>query len=194
MDQGLGGDSGFSSGGLPSKQARAMEALGTDAFAAQKPRRLRRRRRSLRKRLLDGVMPFLIVFGMTVLAAGLVEIVEVGAAGNSKRSSDYEVEPLRVDPRETAFDYESAQRAYNDMMRQHADLRRRATRPVNQVAYQLQMENEAVRELNGLPPAPPAKPGSQDILDWELLDESSPDPRSVLKRGTSPLEGLRARR
>ncbi len=168
-----------------------MQALGGDPIPPRRPRRMRRRRRSLRKRLLDGMVPFLVVFGLTVMAAGLVQIVEVGAAKNSKRLSAYKVEPHRSAQGQQAqnFDYENAQRAYYDIMAQHRQIQR-TPRPMNQVAYQLSLEAEAIREINGLPGGQAAQPAaSDDVLDWSLFEQGATDPRSALKRGTSSFDG-----
>ena len=58
-----------------------------------------------------------------------------------------------------------------------------------QVAYQLSLQNEAVRELNGLPAAPAPSidgGGAEDVLDWTMFDDGKADPLSALKSGSAP--------
>lgn len=141
----------------------------------------------MRRRLLDSMMPFFIVAGMTLFAAGLVTVVEVGAAKSSKRLSAYKVEPhKREAARDTAIDYENAQRVYTDVMRQHAAQQRRAPKPQNNVAYQMSLQNEAIREMSGLP-APPSSTidgdASDDVLDWTMFEDGNANPLSALKSG-----------
>ncbi len=136
------------------------------------------------------MLPFLIVLGLTVFAVGIVRVVEIGAAGNSKRLSAYKVEPHQGQPTPKSLDYELAQRDYQDMMRRHSELRQRTPKPMNQVAYQLSLEHEAIRELSGLPSGKLPPPNSpEDVLDWSLFEQGDIDPRSALKRGTSSFDG-----
>lgn len=164
-----------------------MSAIGSDPNPPRRPQRIRRRRRSMRRRLLDSMMPFLVVFGMTVFAAGLVQVVEIGAAANSKRLSAYDLD-TRAAMRpmvEKPIDFELAQDAYQDLMRRHSENRQRAPKPQNQIAYQLELQNEAMRELSGLPSGQlPQSSDPNDVLDWTLFEEGGGDPRSALKRGT----------
>ena len=103
-----------------SKETAAIDALDSSPIPAPPRRRIRRRRRSVRRRLFDSILPFAVLVGLTLFAAGVVRIVESGAAGQSKRSS--------IPPRERAgqtsqpsFDYALAQAEYEELMRQHAD-------------------------------------------------------------------------
>ncbi len=67
-----------------SKEAKAIAAFGAAPEEPVPPRRVRRRRRSLRHRLFNGLLPFAVLIGLTLLAAGVVRVVEVGAAKRSK--------------------------------------------------------------------------------------------------------------
>ncbi|MCP4039474.1 MAG: hypothetical protein GY733_21205 [bacterium] len=167
---------------LQSKQAQAMAALGPDPNLPYKRKRVRRRRRSLRRRILDSILPFAIVVALAMFAAGLVKIVEVGAAKNSKPRSSVRVEPKQMSPRQQ-FDFELAQREYQNLMRKHSNQRRAAAKPQNQVAYQLSLESEAARETAGLGTRPPSPKSADDVMDWSLFEQGE-DPRSALKRGT----------
>ena len=158
-----------------SKETAAIDSLDTHSSASTPLRRLRRRRRSVRRRLFDSILPFAVLVGLTIFAAGVVRIVEMGAAGQSKRSS--------IPPREhvsrksqPSFNYELAQAEYEELMRQNADGRNRHPKARNQVAYQLSLQVEAQRDLmlsKGLMKSASAN----DVMDWTLF-EMSGSPRS----------------
>jgi hypothetical protein len=173
-----------------SKEAAALSSLDVKSLALPQRRRVRRRRRSLRRRLIDGMMPLCILTGLTVFAGGLVQVVEIGAAGQSKAASNVVAEPLEVVARpEPSFDYQGAQDAYRDMMRQNAAARRNTQRPaaMNQAAYQLSLQMEAQRELTeSFATLEPKTPSAVGEIDWSLLEPGSEDPRSTLQRGLAP--------
>lgn len=173
-----------------SKEAAALSSLDVKSLAL--PQRRRVRRRSQRRRLIDGMMPLCILTGLTVFAGGLVQVVEIGAAGQSKAASNVVAEPLEVVARpEPSFDYhQGAQDAYRDMMRQNAAARRNTQRPaaMNQVAYQLSLQLEAQRELTeSFATLEPKTPSAVGEIDWSLLEPGSEDPRSTLQRGLAPV-------
>jgi len=163
-----------------SKESTAISALDTQPIAPHRPRRVRRRRRSVRRRLFDSILPFAVLIGLTVFAVGMVRIVEMGAAGQSKRRSVPLSEKTRQVPTST-FDYELAQAEYEELMRQHASGRNRTPKPQNQVAYQLSLQIEAQRDLS-LVKGLPKSAASADVMDWALFDQSSVNPGSTLKR------------
>ena len=133
-------------------------------------------------------MPFCILAGLTALAGGLVEIVEIGAAGRSLSEIEAESEPSVTAP---SADYPLAKDQYRDIMGQQAAVRRNDPEPKNQVAYQLSLQLDAQRErieplatqMSAIPESETA--GSSDVLDWSMLERGSEDPRSTLQRGTS---------
>lgn len=166
-----------------SKEAAALALLNETLGEPSKPRRVRRRRRSVRRRLVDGLMPFAVLVGLTFFAAGVVSVVEIGAAGSSKVKSQYTGEATTYEP-VSGIDFENSQVAYRNMMRQHAELKSKKKNRRAQVSYQLGVQNQAARELSGLDDVipPPAETGADDIIDWSLFEEGSPDPRSTLQR------------
>ncbi len=166
-----------------SKESAAITVLDAEPIAPHRPRRVRRRRRSVRRRLFDSIVPFAVLIGLTVFAVGVVRIVEIGAAGQSKRrsvpaseSAGYALQPK--------FDYELAQSDYEDLMRQHASGRNHKPKVQNQAGYQLSLLIEAQRDLS-LVKGLPKSTASADVMDWALFEQSSVNPRSALKRGAA---------
>ena len=177
-----------------SKEAAALATLSSNPIPPIRPRRVRRRRRSLRRRLIDSVMPFAVLVGLTAFAAGLVSIVEIGAARNSKVKSVYNGEVTSYAPIPDT-NFEAAQEQYRQLMRKHAEMKAQKPKKMNQVAYELGLANEAMRDLSGLNkviPPPPPTTGKDDIMDWSLFEAGSEDPRSTLQRsGQSPSTATR---
>lgn len=128
-------------------------------------------------------MPFAILVGLTVFAAGVVSVVEIGAAKNSKVKSVYNGEITSYEA-PSSEDFAVEQEQYYNLMRKHSQLKGKKQKPVSQVAYQLGLANQAVRELSGLDEVIPApdKPGVDDIMDWDLFEAGSENPRSTLQR------------
>ncbi|MDP6977445.1 MAG: hypothetical protein QF570_02450 [Myxococcota bacterium] len=53
---------------------------------------------------------------------------------------------------------------------------------MNRVAYPLSLENQAARELSGLPSGQlPQSSNPDDVLDWSLFEQGQVDPRSALE-------------
>lgn len=58
----------------------------------------------------------------------------------------------------------------------------RTPKPMNRVAYPLSLENQAARELSGLPSGQlPQSSNPDDVLDWSLFEQGQVDPRSALE-------------
>lgn len=162
-----------------SKEAVAISALDTTPIASRPPRRTRRRRRSVRRRLFESILPFAVLVGLTVFAVGVVRIVEIGAAGQSKMRS-VPLSEIARQTRQPAFNYELAQAEYEEMMRQHASGRNGNPKVQNQVGYQLSLQIEAQRDLS-LAKGLPNSASSNDVMDWALFENSGRTPRSAPK-------------
>jgi hypothetical protein len=135
------------------------------------------------RRLLAGILPFAILIGLTVFAVGVVRIVEVGAARESRMSSV----PLSQVVRRTSqpsFDYELAQAEYEEMMRQHASGRNRNPKTQNQVAYQLSLQIEAQRDLS-LAKGLPRSTSSSDVMDWALFENKGSKAKRAKKESAA---------
>ena len=168
---------------IASKEAAALAALDANQLSNPKSRRVRRRRRTLRRRLLDSMLPLLVLVGMTVLAVGMVEIVEVGAAENSKVLSNYTRETNANQIPQKEFDFEAAQAQYHRVASRHKEMKSEGASRQNQVAYQLSLQAEMQRDLMGLPSGKSAAEKSVDVMDWSLFEEGDQDPRTTLQRG-----------
>lgn len=168
-----------------SKEALALSSLDAESFPPPVRRRMRRRRRSVRRRIVDGLMPFCILIGLVLFAAGLVRIVEIGAASESKTRRDREIKLLDLAP-PASLSYQLASDEDRARMNARSIRSKHGSAPKNQVAYQLSLQIEAQRSLLESFPAPGQKPaGSADVIDWSLFDAGSEDPRSILQRGRS---------
>jgi hypothetical protein len=156
-----------------SKEAAAISVLDADPIPPPRPRRVRRRRRSVRRRLFDGILPFAALVGLTAFAVGMVQIVEIGAAKQSRRLGKHK--PPAPAAR-SSFDYDLARA--NDLPKKgrHADARSRIPRIQNQVAYQRSLQLEEQQDLS-LAFGPPKAAETSDVMDWSFFDHGTEDPR-----------------
>lgn len=157
-----------------SKQAAAISVLGADPIPPPPPRRLRRRRRSVRRRLFDGILPFAVLVGLTAFAVGMVQIVEIGAAKQSRRLGKHK--PPAPAAR-SSFDYGLARADYLAIKRRHADARSRIIpKTQNQIVYQRSLQLEEQQDLS-LAFGPPKAAETSDVMDWSFFEQGSGDPR-----------------
>jgi len=164
---------------IASKEAAAISTLDSSSTLRTPPRRMRRRRRSVRRRLFDSVLPFAILIGLTLFAVGMVRIVELGAAGQSRPSSATRSETAGRTPK-SSFNYELAQAEYEALMRQHAGGRIQNPKLQNQVSYQLSLQIDAQRDLS-LAQGLSSSAASNDVMDWTLFERSSVRTRAAKK-------------
>ncbi|MFT5443294.1 MAG: hypothetical protein ACI8W3_002341 [Myxococcota bacterium] len=170
---------------IASKEAAALAALDANQLSNPKARRIRRRRRTVRRQLLDSMLPFAVLVGMTVLAVGMVEIVEVGAAKNSKVLSNYTHETNANQIPQKEFNYVAAQAQYQSMRSRHKEMKGQTSSRQNQMAYQLSLQAEMQRDLLGIPNVKPSTVPTVDVMDWSLFEEGDQDPRSTLQQGAA---------
>ncbi len=122
--------------------------------------RRRRRRRTPIRLLVDGLLPFAILVGLVVLAAGVVGVVEHGAAASSKRAGGMPQKP-RGPISEAPGSSETRRAAEPET----------ADAPMNLVGQQIQMHLKA--ELGFEPPAQKEEMVSMDdVVDWGLIEAS----------------------
>ena len=132
-------------------------------------RRRRRRRRSSLRRLIDGLIPFAVLIGLGVLAAGMVGVVERGAASASSANDDTPVYPMRQVVPEGMAPPDPEHQITLDKESVEPDLETES-RP-SLVAYQVQSRLEA--ELGFLPPSiKETEVSLDDVLDWGLIEET----------------------
>jgi hypothetical protein len=148
---------------LPEEVPDATVALDPD-----RPRRRRRRKRSTAKRFADSLIPFAILAGLLLLAAGLVGVVEHGAAASSKRDGHSDVRIVTQAPTATLTRSGEA----NLKLAERKLERSTPTRTSQSlVAYQLQQHLKS--ELGFQPVAKQEeKVSMDDVMDWGLIEES----------------------
>ncbi|MCH7866988.1 MAG: hypothetical protein IH881_04780 [Myxococcales bacterium] len=171
---------------LASKEAAALSSLAAESFPQPVRRRMRRRRRSLRRRIVDALTPFCIVAGLTIFAGGMVQLVEVGAAGQSKSRRSHATLRVEVGP-PPSLRAQLAKNKYQNTRRDRPIAVRNDSMHQIQVSNQIAFPMEAQRSLVEMFATPKRTSGSvNDIVDWGLLFEpGSEDPRSTLQRGTA---------
>ena len=130
-------------------------------------------------------MPFWVLIGLVLFVAGLVRIVKIDAAGQSKTRRDRDIKLLDPAP-PPSLRYQLA--SDENRAKMHARFIRsdRDSAPKNQVAYQLSLQIEAQRRLLDTFFGPGQKTfGSADLIDWSLFESGGDDPRSTLQRSGS---------
>lgn len=174
---------------LASKEAEALLSLDAESFPKPARRRMRRRRRSMRRRIVDALMPFCIVAGLTVFAGGMVKLVEVGAAKQSKAQRSRVTLPFDVGP-PPSLRQQLAKNQYLNTLRDRPVAVRNDSMHQMKVSNQISFPMEAQPNLVEIFATPKrtfvsTQDSTNGSVDWLLFDPRSEDPRSTLQRGTA---------
>jgi hypothetical protein len=140
-----------------------------DPFQPRKRRRRRLKRTAVRL-FIDGLIPFAVLIGMVVMAAGIVGVVEHDAASASNTNNRRAVRPLIPMP-------PASLRANLDRRDQNLELIQNGhnvSRPDSVAANLADQLQETIKaELGFEPPADREKTVTMDdVMDWGLIEES----------------------
>jgi hypothetical protein len=150
----------------------SFEASETDAQEYIVQPRTRRRRRSAARKLFDGLIPVAILVALFVMAAGVVGMVERGAAKASRRNDRPAVEPLvQISPTNLDRSLQSENPELVPLTQVKRPQSGSMSIAANKTAGQLRANIQA--EMGFLPPADVEEAASMDdVMDWGLIEEA----------------------